>query len=150
DPRGVSAGARVHLRGGRSRLQQRAARQLPAAGRNAGTYADAGVLRPLCCRPDGWRFATGRRTCPMKLRDPDLLRTRAFIGGKWLDAPSGATHPVINPATREPIGTVPDMGVAETRLAIEAASEAFPAWAALTAKERAGILRRWYELLVAN
>src|SRR5215813_6418912 len=86
----------------------------------------------------------------MKLRDPDLLRMRAFIGGKWLDAANGATHPVVNPATREPIGTVPDMGVAETRQAIEAAQQAFPAWAALTARERAAILRRWYELLLAN
>ena len=86
----------------------------------------------------------------MKLRDPDLLRTRAFIGGKWLDAASGATCTVVNPATREPIGTVPDMGVAETRRAIEAARQAFPAWAALTARERAAILRRWYELLMAN
>ena len=86
----------------------------------------------------------------MKLRDPALLRTRAFIGGKWLDAVSGATHDVVNPATGEPIGSVPDMGVAETRHAIEAASQAFPAWAALTAKERGTILRRWYELLMAN
>ena len=86
----------------------------------------------------------------MKLRDPDLLRTRAFIGGKWVDAASGATHTVMNPATREPIGTVPDMGATETRRAIEAASQAFPAWAALTARERAAILRRWYELLMAN
>jgi len=86
----------------------------------------------------------------MKLRDPDLLRSRALIGGKWLDAASGATYAVVNPATRETIGAVPDMGVAETRRAIEAASQAFPAWAALTAKERAAILRRWYELLMAN
>jgi succinate-semialdehyde dehydrogenase / glutarate-semialdehyde dehydrogenase len=86
----------------------------------------------------------------MKLRDPDLLRTRAFIGGKWLDAANGDTHPVMNPATREPIGTVPDMGVADTRRAIAAAAQAFPAWAALTARERAAILRRWYELLMAN
>jgi len=86
----------------------------------------------------------------MKLRDPDLLRTHAFIGGKWLDAVSGATHTVVNPATREPLGTVPDMGIAETRQAIEAAARAFPAWAAHTAKERAAILRRWYELLMAN
>src|SRR5438067_12922791 len=86
----------------------------------------------------------------MKLRDPDLLRSRAFIGGKWVDAMSGATHQVVNPATREPIGTVPEMGAAETRRAIEAASQAFPAWAALTAKERAAVLRRWYELLMAN
>jgi succinate-semialdehyde dehydrogenase / glutarate-semialdehyde dehydrogenase len=86
----------------------------------------------------------------MKLRDPDLLRTRAFIGGNWLDAAGGATHTIVNPATREPIGTVPDMGVPDTHRAIEAASQAFPAWAALTAKERAAILRRWYELLMAN
>src|SRR5215468_2071690 len=86
----------------------------------------------------------------MKLRDPDLLRTHAFIGGKWLDAVSGATHTIVNPATREPLGTVPDMGIAETRQAIEAAARAFPAWAAYTAKERAAILRRWYELLMAN
>src|ERR1700741_3179839 len=86
----------------------------------------------------------------MKLRDPDLLRTKAFVGGKWVDAASGATHPVMNPATREPIGVVPDMGAADTRRAIEAAAQAFPAWAALTAGERAVILRRWYELLMAN
>jgi len=86
----------------------------------------------------------------MKLRDPDLLRTRAFVGGKWIDAASGATHTIVNPATREPIGTVPDMSAADARRAIEAASQAFPAWAALTAKERAAILRRWYELLMAN
>jgi succinate-semialdehyde dehydrogenase/glutarate-semialdehyde dehydrogenase len=86
----------------------------------------------------------------MKLRDPDLLRTRAFIGGEWVNAAEGGTHPVLNPATREVIGTVPVMGVSETRRAIQAASGAFPAWAARTAKERAVILRRWYELLMAN
>ncbi len=86
----------------------------------------------------------------MKLRDPDLLRTQAFVGGKWLDAASGATQQVVNPATGEPLGTVPDMGAAETRRAIEAARQAFPAWAALTARERGAILRRWYELLMAN
>jgi succinate-semialdehyde dehydrogenase / glutarate-semialdehyde dehydrogenase len=86
----------------------------------------------------------------MKLRDPDLLRTRAFIDGKWVDAAGGATLAVGNPATREPLGTVPDMGVPDTRRAIEAAGAAFPAWAALTARERAAILRRWYELLMAN
>jgi succinate-semialdehyde dehydrogenase / glutarate-semialdehyde dehydrogenase len=86
----------------------------------------------------------------MKLRDPDLLRTRAWIGGKWLDAASGATHAVVNPATREAIGTVPDMGATEARRAVEAAAQAFPAWAAHTAKERAAVLRRWYELMMAN
>src|SRR6184192_3203437 len=86
----------------------------------------------------------------MKLRDPDLLRTQAFVGGEWVDAAGGATHQVMNPATREPIGAVPEMGAADARRAIEAAAQAFPAWAAQTAKERAVILRRWYELLMAN
>src|SRR5580704_14527820 len=86
----------------------------------------------------------------MKLRDADLLRTRAFIGGKWVDATNGATRQVVNPATREPIGAVPDMGAGETRRAIEAAAQAFPAWAAQTARERAAVLRRWFELLMAN
>jgi succinate-semialdehyde dehydrogenase/glutarate-semialdehyde dehydrogenase len=86
----------------------------------------------------------------MKLRDPELLRTRAFIDGEWVTAASGATHEVKNPATGEVLGTVPVMGAAETRQAIEAASTALPAWAARTAKERAATLRRWYELLMAN
>jgi succinate-semialdehyde dehydrogenase / glutarate-semialdehyde dehydrogenase len=86
----------------------------------------------------------------MKLRDPDLLRNRAFIGGKWLEAANGATQPVINPANGETLGSVPDMGVADARRAIEAAAAAFPAWAARTAKERAAILRRWFDLLMAN
>ncbi len=86
----------------------------------------------------------------MQLRDPDLLRTRAYIAGKWQDAASGATHAVVNPATRETIGTVPDMGALEARRAVEAAAQAFPAWAAHTAKERAGVMRRWYELMMAN
>jgi succinate-semialdehyde dehydrogenase / glutarate-semialdehyde dehydrogenase len=86
----------------------------------------------------------------MKLRDPDLLRTHAFIGGKWVDGANGATYPVTNPATREQLGTVPNLTAADTRRAIEAASEAFPAWAALAAKERAAILRRWFDLLMAN
>jgi succinate-semialdehyde dehydrogenase / glutarate-semialdehyde dehydrogenase len=86
----------------------------------------------------------------MKLRDPQLLCTRAFIGGEWVDADSKATHGVINPATRQVIGTVPVMGAAETRRAIAAAAAAQPAWAARTAKDRAAILRRWFELLMAN
>ena len=86
----------------------------------------------------------------MKLTDGNLLRMQGYIGGKWENANGGATHDVMNPATREKIGTVPDMGAAETRRAIQAAHAAFPAWAAKTAKERAVILRRWYELMMAN
>ena len=86
----------------------------------------------------------------MKLTDNKLLRMQAYINGKWENAAGGGTHDVINPATQEKIGTVPDMGAAETRRAIEAAHAAFPAWAAKTAKERAVILRRWFELMMAN
>ena len=86
----------------------------------------------------------------MKLTDSNLLRTQAYIGGKWENANSGATRDVLNPATGEKIGTVPDMGAAETRRAIEAAKAAFPAWAAKTAKERGAILRRWNDLMLAN
>src|SRR3569833_898758 len=86
----------------------------------------------------------------MKLADGNLLRMQAYIGGKWESANGGATHDVVNPATREKIGTVPDMGAAETRRASDAAHAAFPAWAAKTAMERAIILRRWYELMMAS
>ena len=86
----------------------------------------------------------------MKLTDSNLLRMQAYIGGKWENANGGGTVDVVNPATHEKIGTVPNMGAAETRRAIEAAHAAFPAWAAKTAKERAAILRRWYDLMLAN
>jgi succinate-semialdehyde dehydrogenase/glutarate-semialdehyde dehydrogenase len=86
----------------------------------------------------------------MQLKDPRLLRQQSFIDGAWCDADQGGTLPVINPATGATLGTVPRMGAAETRRAIEAARRAFPAWAALTAKDRAVILRRWFELMMAN
>jgi len=86
----------------------------------------------------------------MHLKDPTLLRTQAFINGEWVNAASGGTHDVHNPATGEKLGTVPDMGAAETRRAIDAAAAALPAWARLTAKERGTILRRWYDLMMSN
>ncbi|TLY60684.1 MAG: NAD-dependent succinate-semialdehyde dehydrogenase [Gammaproteobacteria bacterium] len=86
----------------------------------------------------------------MKLKNPDLLCMQAYIGGARVTADNGATVEVMNPATREPLGTVPDMGAAETRRAIAAAGNALPAWAAKTAKERALILRRWHDLMMAN
>jgi succinate-semialdehyde dehydrogenase/glutarate-semialdehyde dehydrogenase len=86
----------------------------------------------------------------MQLKDPTLLRAQAFVNGEWVNAANHATHDVLNPATREKLGTVPDMGAAETRRAIEAAAAAFPAWAAKTAKDRGVILRRWFDLLMAN
>ncbi|KAF2992256.1 NAD-dependent succinate-semialdehyde dehydrogenase [Methylocystis sp. MJC1] len=78
------------------------------------------------------------------------LKQKAFIGGEWIDADSGGVFAVTNPATGETLGTVPDMGVAETRRAIEAASRALPIWRDRPAKERAQIMRRWFELIMAE
>ena len=86
----------------------------------------------------------------MKLKDSNLLRTRAFINGEWVGADEGGTVPVVNPATGATVGTVPNMAAAETRRAIEAAAAAFPAWAAKTAQERSVILRRWFNLMLEN
>jgi succinate-semialdehyde dehydrogenase/glutarate-semialdehyde dehydrogenase len=86
----------------------------------------------------------------LKLKDPSLLRQQCYVDGAWIDADAGGTVEVTNPATAEVIGTVPKLGEAETRRAIEAAAAAFPAWAAKTARERATILRRWNDLMLAN
>jgi len=84
------------------------------------------------------------------LRDPTLLRQQACIGGKWSVAASGETVPVFDPATGERIGSVPCMGETETVAAIEAAHGALPAWRARTAKERAALMRKWFELVLAH
>jgi len=86
----------------------------------------------------------------MQLRDHQLFHQQCYIDGAWLDAGSRATVDVMNPATQQKLGTVPNMGAAETRRAIEAAHTAFPAWARKTAKERATILRRWHDLMMAS
>ena len=86
----------------------------------------------------------------LDLKDPKLFRERCYIDGAWVAADSKKTFPVDNPATGETIGVVPDAGAAETRRAIEAADKAWPAWRAKTAKERAAILRKWFDLMMAN
>jgi succinate-semialdehyde dehydrogenase / glutarate-semialdehyde dehydrogenase len=86
----------------------------------------------------------------MQLKDSKLFHQQCYIDGCWSDAGNRATIDVINPATRQKLGTVPNMGAAETRRAIEAARAAFPAWAQKTAKERAVILKRWHDLMMAN
>jgi len=86
----------------------------------------------------------------LTLKDGALLRQQCYIDGQWVDAKSGDTVKVTNPASDDVIGTVPSLGVAETRAAIEAAAAAFPAWAARTAKDRAGLLRRWHDLMMQN
>src|SRR6266568_2899688 len=86
----------------------------------------------------------------MKLTDAKLFRQQCYIDGAWVSADGGGTIPVENPANGERLGTVPKLGANETRRAIEAADRALPAWRAKTAKERAVILRKWFELMMAN
>ncbi|MGY2374318.1 NADP-dependent succinate-semialdehyde dehydrogenase [Pseudomonas sp. SDO524_S393] len=86
----------------------------------------------------------------MNLRDSRLFRQQAYIAGVWSEADNGQTIKVNNPATGEILGSVPKMGADETRRAIEAAEKALPAWRALTAKDRSTVLRRWFELIMAN
>ena len=84
------------------------------------------------------------------LQDGGLFRQACYIGGTWVGASGGAEIKVDDPATGAVIGTVPRMGSAEVRQAIDAAAQAFPAWRKRTAKERAGVLRRWFDLMMAN
>jgi succinate-semialdehyde dehydrogenase/glutarate-semialdehyde dehydrogenase len=86
----------------------------------------------------------------IKLKDPALWKERAFIGGQWPAADSGQTTEIRNPANGELLGTVPNMGAAETRRAIDAAHAALPAWSKKTAAERARLMRKWFDLMLAN
>ena len=83
------------------------------------------------------------------MKDPSLLREAALVGATWVPADTAAIT-VTNPATGEVVGRVPNLGAAETEFAIEAARLAQPAWAARTAKDRAAILRRWFDLMLEN
>ena len=86
----------------------------------------------------------------MRLQDPLLLRELACIDGRWTPADGGASLAVHNPASAVKLASIPNMGAAETRRAIEAAARALPRWAARTAKDRALLLRRWFDLMLAN
>jgi succinate-semialdehyde dehydrogenase/glutarate-semialdehyde dehydrogenase len=86
----------------------------------------------------------------MELKDQSLFRELGYIDGAWVGADAGGTIPVTDPATGDVLGTIPNMGAAETKRAIEAANAALPAWRAKTAKERANILRAWHGLMMAN
>ena len=86
----------------------------------------------------------------MKLNRPELFRQQCYINGQWLDADSGITINVTNPANGEVLGTIPRMEGSETRHAIEAAEASWAGWRELTGKERAIILRRWFDLMMAN
>jgi succinate-semialdehyde dehydrogenase/glutarate-semialdehyde dehydrogenase len=86
----------------------------------------------------------------LNLKDPSLLRQQSYIDGAWCDADDASTITVTNPATGETVGTVPHMGAAETRRAIDAANAAWPAWRKTTARERSLILRKWNDLMLEN
>jgi succinate-semialdehyde dehydrogenase/glutarate-semialdehyde dehydrogenase len=86
----------------------------------------------------------------MNLKDKSLFRQQCYINGEWVDANSGKTSPVTDPANGDVLGTVPNMGADETQTAIDAAHAALPAWKALTAKKRANILRKWFNLIMEN
>jgi succinate-semialdehyde dehydrogenase / glutarate-semialdehyde dehydrogenase len=84
------------------------------------------------------------------VKERTLLLDRGYIGGEWVEADSGATFPVVNPATGEELAQIPRMGADETRRGIEAAQDAYPRWRATLAKDRARILRRWADLMIEH
>lgn len=86
----------------------------------------------------------------MQLNELALFRQQAFVAGKWCDADHQQTSEILNPATLEVIGTVPNMGKAEAERAIEAAKEAWPLWKNKTAKDRSIILKKWFDLIISN
>ncbi len=86
----------------------------------------------------------------MELAKQDLFRSQCFVNGEWIGARDGSVIEVHNPATGELLGTVPALGREETAAAIKAADGAWPAWRSLTAHERSRIIRRWFDLIVAN
>ena len=86
----------------------------------------------------------------VKLADSSLLKTQAYINGRWVDADSGEKLTVSNPATGKLIAEVAKCGTAETRRMIEAADKAQKLWAKSTVKERAAVLRRWFNLVMEN
>jgi succinate-semialdehyde dehydrogenase/glutarate-semialdehyde dehydrogenase len=90
------------------------------------------------------------KVAKLTLKDPSLLRNACYVNGEWVAADGGGMIKVDNPANGAIVGSVPNMGAAETKRAIEQANAALPAWRAKTAKERATILRKWFDLMMVN
>ena len=84
------------------------------------------------------------------MQSSELVKNQAYVDGQWVSAASGKTLDVLNPATGEKVGEVPDLSAAEASAAVEAADRAFASWKKTTAKQRCALLRRWYELLMEN
>jgi succinate-semialdehyde dehydrogenase/glutarate-semialdehyde dehydrogenase len=92
----------------------------------------------------------GETAMTVQLKDMTLVKRQGFIDGQWVDADSGAVFAVTDPASGQTLVEVADMGVAETQRAIDAAARALPAWRSRTAKDRAAVLRRWFDLIIAH
>src|SRR4030095_8884561 len=97
-------------------------------------------------------MSTTTQTVPtgVSLKDARLFRQSCYINGAWVSSSTDSVINVDNPATGEILGTVPKLGAAETRAAIDAANAAFPAWSKKTGKERAAVLRHWFDLMMEN
>ena len=93
-------------------------------------------------------MATALKDIRHHLQDASLLKEQCYIDGEWVDADSGETIAVTDPSNGETIGTIPNLGAAETKRAIDAAHSAFQSWKRTTAKERAAILKRWFDLMM--
>jgi delta 1-pyrroline-5-carboxylate dehydrogenase len=116
--------------------------------------SSASLLKIVGRQPTG-RYASTfvapqAHTVASFLKDASLLKNQAHFGGKWSDAADKKTFDVLDPATGNVIGTVPKCGIKETQQAIDSAHSAQVGWAKLTGKERGLVLRRWYDLMVAN
>lgn len=85
-----------------------------------------------------------------QLADKSLFKEKAYVNGQWVSAKSGKTFEVTDPATGEAIGKMPEMDKNDTKMAIQAAADAFPTFKKTTARERSRMLRRWYQLMLDN
>ena len=115
-----------------------------AAGYTTQTQSDSGGIPLLTKTP------VSQASSALPIRDKRLFREQCYVNGQWIDADSAAAFPVNNPADGSVLGTVPELGAAEVRRAIDAAAAALPEWRARTARERGGILRRWFDLCMEN
>mmetsp|Transcript_36026 Transcript_36026/g.115725 ORF Transcript_36026/g.115725 Transcript_36026/m.115725 type:complete len:544 (+) Transcript_36026:57-1688(+) len=125
---------------------------LPARALGTAAWKTRPLLAREITRPRARTLCSAVSVGPLasQLRDPTLFRQQAYVDGQWMDASSGDTFSVSDPATGELLGVCADMGCAETVVAIAAAKAALPGWSGWTGKERAAVLRRWYELMMAN
>lgn len=87
---------------------------------------------------------------PPPLNDSSLFKQQSYINGQWLDAKSGKTFSIENPANNETIGTMPEMDKDDTESAIQAAAAALPSWRQTTGRQRSRMLRKWYQLMMDN